>query len=208
MATTISRQPRATSVRGASYGGYSEPSSRNLTPFTERVSIQTPYGGGFADRSLSTTITDLPDRTFGDYAVERMRERFGNTPDQIRDRENAGRDRYNAFLADRGIESDTIGSARLVGNSSNRSMALPSFNQEWEAVNLADQAAADSSRLRIAANDARRRGRGDIWADINNQLATREGVRGGRSSELNRDYWLNRLQSAYDTRLANGFAPY
>lgn len=168
MATTISRQPRATSIRRSE-------------------SIGPSYDG---------------------FVVQRMKERFGNAPEQIRDRENASRDRYNAFLEQQGIDPNMIGNATLTGNAANRGLSVPTFEQEWDAVALADQAAAQDSRLRIAANSARRRGRSDLWADIQNQLDVRQNFRGGNSSDFNRRYWADRLQGAYDYRTANGFSPY
>ena len=171
MATTISRQPRATSVRCA-----------------------------------SASASPVLGPSYDDYVVQRMKERFGNTPEQIRERENTGRDRYNAFLSDMGEDPEMIGNARLTGTSRNRGLSVPTIDQEFDAVALNDQFNADAGRLRIAANDARRAGRSDLWADIQNRLSAMEGQRGaGRSNEFRRDYWRDRLAGASDYRTANGF---
>lgn len=212
MPETIKRQPRASSIRGATYR---ETETYRPSGTREQVTIETPYGGGTVNRSLSRTIPSAaPDSS---PVIQAMRERFKNTPEDIRERENAGRERenagrerYNAFLADQGIEADAIGSARLVGNSRDRRMILPTREEE-EAVNEA--IAIDStmsSRDRNAAVEARRRGRSDIYADIMNRLQAGRDITGGRSSERRRSFWRDRFtgESPYQQYVtnANGFA--
>lgn len=196
MATTISRQPRSRSVRGA---GYRESEPLSYAPTREIVGIDTPYGEGIVERSTMRTPNAFQ------MAVDSMSERFGNTPDQIRERENTGRDRYNAFLESRGINPDSIGTARLTGNAYNRGLDIPSVEQEFDAINLGNRVAGMDTRDRIAANRMRFRNPAG-YAEMSNRLAQADYLRGPNSAELRRDYWLNRLGGAYDYRAtANGY---
>lgn len=105
---------------------------------------------------------------------------------------------YNSFLADRGMDPNTIGGARLyTDEQGNRRFNAPSIDDEYEAINLQNRVSGQNARTRIAAN--RLRDRNPLAAaELMNDLSVSSLARGGRSSEDRRAVALDYLQQQRD----------
>lgn len=172
--------------------------SRETADGTE-VIRNTPYGvvKTVWPDGVPSTPQAVPDRA--SVAIEQIgAERAAAQEDE----RNVRRDRYNAFLVQQGIDPDTIGGSRLTGGSRDRTLNSPTLAQQQLAVNQGNAVNAAEGRARIAARRALLRGDGGLWADTMNSIQenNRQIPGGGRSSEENRNYWMERILGALPYR--------
>lgn len=175
------------------------------------------WGGGLINGRPAATVVDVSEvETYpaGPQSTGRNNPALvARNVDRIRNQtqiqqEGAALDRqarYDAFLADRGIDPDTIGGARRTATG----LQAPTQAQQDAAREAKNIYNSERSDLRRAANQLARRGNRAAAAELRGQANYLYPQIGGRSSEAQLDYWLNRLNpTPYMRGLgapANGF---
>lgn len=208
MATTISRRPRATSARGASYAdtGYRETIRMPGGAGREVVDIQTPYGSGYVNRDSARTPARAAD--FNPEQVMAAAERIGlNRAMEQEAEESESLDRYRSFMRDSGINPDSIGTGRMVGEGSERRLAVAPIAVENAAREAMERDQAEGARYRVAANKIS--SRNPLAAEqLRQESSSLYPKPAGRSASGNLQYWINRVRGTSRKHVgnANGFS--